>query len=104
MRAKNTGSVALSSVGSDFNNAGKYAIRLSYRWVEADNSVPLSGFNNRTALTAAVKPGAEIKMNMEIKAPSIPGKYWLEIEALQELVAWFKDKGSKGIRIEVEVR
>lgn len=104
MRVKNKGSVTLSSVGSDFNNPGKYAIRLSYRWVEADSSVPLSGFDNRTALTAAVEPSAEITMNMGIEAPSRPGKYWLEIEAVQELVAWFKDKGSTGIRIEVEVR
>jgi len=104
MRVKNTGSVALSSVGSDFSNAGKYAIRLSYRWVEADSSVPLSGFDNRTALPAAVKQNAEIKLNMEIKAPSRPGKYWLEIEAVQELVAWFKDKGCPGLRIEAQVK
>ncbi len=76
----------------------------SSTWLAADSSAPLSGFNTRTALPAAVKPGAEIKLNMGIKAPSRPGKYWLEIEAVQELVAWFKDKGSPGIRIEVEVQ
>jgi hypothetical protein len=41
---------------------------------------------------------------MDIKAPSRPGKYRLEIEAVQELVAWFKDKGCPGIKIEAEVR
>jgi hypothetical protein len=101
---KNNGNVTLSSAGSDFNDHGKYSISLSYRWVEAESSVPLSGFDTRTALPAAVKPNAEITMKMGIKAPSRPGKYWLEIEAVQELVAWFKDKGSPGIRIEVEVR
>ena len=104
LRVKNNGKAALSSVGGDINNLGKYVIGLSYRWVDACSSVPLSGFDNRTALPAVVKPGAEIKLNMEIKGPSKPGKYYLEIEAVQELVAWFKDKGSPGIRIGVKVR
>jgi hypothetical protein len=103
IRAKNNGSVELSSVGGDINNLGKYVIALSYRWLEPDSSVPLSGFETRTYLPAAVKPNAEIIMNMEIKAPSRPGKYWLEIEVVQELIAWFKDKGSPGIRIELEI-
>ena len=101
LRVKNNGKITLSGGGSDFSDPGKYAIRLSYRWVEVGSSVPpLSRFDTRTALFAAVKPGTK----MGIKAPSRPGKYWLEIEAVQELVAWFKDKGSPGIRIEVAVR
>jgi hypothetical protein len=43
-------------------------------------------------------------MNMAIQAPSTPGTYWLEIEAVQEFAAWFKDKGSPGIRMEAEVK
>jgi len=104
LRVKNNGNVTLSSVGSDFKDPGKYAIRLAYRWVDAGRSVPSAFDDNRTALPAVVKPSAEITMKMEIKAPSMPGRYWLEIEAVQELVAWFKDKGSPGIRIEVNVR
>jgi len=105
LRVKNNGKVALSSIGNDFNEPGRYAIRLAYRWVDACSLVPLSRFDdNRTALPVAVKPGAEITMNLEIKAPSRPGKFWLEIEAVQELVAWFKDKGYPGLRIEVQVK
>jgi len=59
---------------------------------------------NRTTLPVAIKPSAEITMKMEIKAPSMPGRYWMEIEAVQELVAWFKDKGSPGIRIKGDVK
>jgi hypothetical protein len=102
---KNNGNVTLSSFGGDFYNPGKYAIRLSYRWIEAESSVQsLYGFDTRTALPMAVKPNALITLNMEIKAPSRQGEYWLEIEAVQELVAWYKDKGSPGILIEAEVR
>ena len=105
LRVKNNGKVTLSGIGGFFSDPGKYAIRLSYRWVEAASSVPLSEFDdNRTALPVAVEPGDEITMRMDIKAPSRPGKYRLEIEAVQELVAWFKDKGCPGIKIEAEVR
>lgn len=104
LRVRNNGKVALSNIGNDFNKPGRYAILLAYRWVDAGSSAPLSRFDNRTALPLAVKPGAEITMDIEIKAPSRPGKYWLEIEAVQELVAWFKDKGCPGMRIEVQVR
>jgi hypothetical protein len=105
VRVKNNSGTTLSGVGSDFDEPGKYAIRLSYRWVEAGSlAQPLSGFDNRTGLPEAVKPKAEITVEMEAAAPSRPGKYWLEIEAVQELVAWFKDKGSAGVRIEVEVQ
>jgi hypothetical protein len=105
IRIKNNGNIALSSVGSDFNDTGKYAIRLSYRWVENGSSVQsLDGFDNRSALPEGIKPNSEITMNLDIKAPSNPGEYWLEIEAVQELVAWFKDKGCSGIRMEEEVK
>lgn len=104
LRVKNNGKVILSSVGNDFNNPGKYAIRLSSRWVDAGSAVPLSEFENRTSLPRMIKPSEEITMNMIINAPSKPGKYWLEIEAIQEWVAWFKDKGCPGIRINVDVR
>ena len=104
IRVKNNGNVTLAGIGNDFKDPGKYAIHLSYRWVEARSLVPLSGFDIRTDLYPAVKPNAEITMYMGIKAPSKPGTYWLEIEAVQELVAWFKDKGYPGIRVETEVK
>jgi len=104
LRVKNNGKVILSGAGHDFNNPDQYAIRLSSRWVDAGSLAPLSGFDNRIALPEVVKPDEEITINMIIKAPSTPGKYWLEIEALQESVAWFKDKGSPGIRVLVDVR
>ena len=105
LRVKNNSRVPWSGIGSDFDLAGRYSIRLAYRWVEAGMVTgPLPGFNNRTGLPGAVKPQAEMSVPIEITAPSQPGKYWLEIEAVQELVAWFKDKGSPGLRVDVEVR
>lgn len=98
LKVKNNGIFTLSG-------NGKYPIRLSYRWIETDRSVTsvVPGFDTRTALPAAVKPNAEVALNIWIDAPSMPGKYWLEIEAVQELVAWFKDKGSPGMRVEADV-
>lgn len=64
----------------------------------------LSNGKSVDKISVGVTANAEITMAMEIAAPARPGKYWLEIEAVQELVAWFKDKGSPGIRIGVDVR
>jgi hypothetical protein len=95
----------LSEVSSDFNEPSNYPVRLSYRWVKAGSvAAPLAGFDTRTPLPEALWPGKDMAVTMEIQSPPTPGKYWLEIEAVQELVAWFKEKGHPGIRFEVEVR
>ena len=101
---RNNGDVALSGVGGEARDIGIYAVRLSYRWVGAGSLVrPLDGFDNRTPLPALLGSKTEMTLNMAITAPQKPGRYWLEIEAVQDMVAWFKDKGCPGIRIAVEV-
>ena len=76
LRGRNNGGGTLSGMGNEFDESGKYAVRLSYRWVEVGRSVEsLAGFDNRTGLPEAVKPKAEITMAMEIAAPGRPGKY-----------------------------
>jgi hypothetical protein len=105
LHVKNHGNATLSSFGSDFDHAPKYGVHLSYRWVEMNESkAPLVGFDNRTVLPAPVSPGDKITLDMPVQAPSKPGQYRLEIEAVQELVAWFKSKGQPGLQIEVEVK
>jgi hypothetical protein len=105
IRIRNKADVALSSVGGDTDDPGRYAIRLSYRWVENGRKIgSLDGFDSRTPLPTLLRPNEEMTLKMAIKAPPKPGRYSLEIEAVQELVAWFKDKGCPGIRIAVEVK
>jgi hypothetical protein len=104
IRMKNNGNVGLSSLSSDLGDISKFAVRMSYRWTKEGPVQSFAGFDTRTELPGAIKPNAVITMNMAIQAPSTPGTYWLEIEAVQEFAAWFKDKGSPGIRMEAEVK
>ena len=57
----------------------------------------------RTTLPADLMPNKEVELEAKVKAPSKPGNYILEFDMLQELVSWFKDKGSKTSQINIKV-
>jgi SAM-dependent methyltransferase len=54
---------------------------------------------SRMYLPPLVPPGGEFVGAFPLNAPSAPGRYLLEIDVVQELVAWFKDKGSQSVRV-----
>ncbi len=45
--------------------------------------------------TEGFSPGERIDLILEVRAPTIEGDYILELDLVQEGVAWFKDHGSK---------
>lgn len=100
LKAINNGNITFTSVGNDSANPHKYAIKLSYRWVKLNDSNPMD-FENRFLFPAPVKK--ELTFSTPITAPAEAGSYYLEIEAVQEYVAWFKDKGYPGIKVKVDV-
>ena len=100
LRVINKGSVTLTSIGADFKNPHKYAVKLSYRWVRINDS-DIPGFENRILFPSAVQ--RELTFYTPITAPSKSGSYYLEIEAVQDDVAWFKDKGFPGVRVIVDI-
>jgi hypothetical protein len=59
--------------------------------------------DTRTELTHDLKPGEEIALSITVTAPAEPGDYLLELDMVQEHVAWFKDKGSPTCRVPVHV-
>jgi hypothetical protein len=81
---------------------GSSAISLSYHWLHADGTEALHD-GDRTGLPCEVNPGEEIPMTAEVKVPDRPGKYILVFDMLQERVAWFEEKGSKTVRLEITV-
>jgi hypothetical protein len=97
----NHGSTVLCGVGSDQGTPGHDAILLAYRWIK--DGTPLSGLDSPTALPKPVEPGESAKCMMRINVPRQEGHYQLEIEAVQEGVAWFKDRGSPGISLPAEI-
>jgi hypothetical protein len=42
-------------------------------------------------------------MAVEVVAPPEPGEYRLQLDLLQELVAWFEDKGAPRLLVPIRV-
>jgi ubiquinone/menaquinone biosynthesis C-methylase UbiE len=82
---------------------GQYQIRLGQCWLD-DRGKPLSKDGGRADMPIDVKPLAEVYLPLEITAPAQPGHYTLELDLVQESVAWFKDKGSEPARVSVQVK
>jgi hypothetical protein len=98
VRVRNLGTATLSGLGAP---DGRFAVRLSYQWTGPDGKP--RGFNYRKDLPAAVKPGESIVMSADLQAPSQPGLYRLDLDLVQELIAWFRDRGARPYSTEIAV-
>lgn len=62
-------------------------------WLDpADNVVQMD--DGRAALPVRLAPGDRVVVPLTVRAPEVPGSYLLEVDLVQEHVAWFRDKGS----------
>jgi hypothetical protein len=100
VKLKNTSDVTWPYAGDD---DGKYQIKLGNHWLD-QNSKPVVIDDGRTPLTADLKPGAEIELPLTVTAPTKPGSYVLEIDVVQENVAWSGDKGNATYKVKVQVK
>lgn len=82
---------------------GSYAVRLGYRWIKGEGMAgPDTGV--RGELRGNVAPGEIAEFDLEIIAPSTAGNYQLQLDLVEELVAWFSHKGSPNLTIPVKVQ
>lgn len=95
LKIKNTGS--MSWVKDDKNS-----INLSYHVLNEKNQVILHD-GERTNLVNSVRSGETTELNAKVKAPDKAGIYYIEFDMVHEGVAWFKEKGSKTLKIKIEV-
>jgi tetratricopeptide (TPR) repeat protein len=77
-------------------------IRLGNHWLD-ENSEKLQNDDGRTALLQKLEPTESIELPLAIQIPATPGNYLLELDMVQERVAWFQKKGSKTTRVKVKV-
>jgi hypothetical protein len=91
VKLKNASNVTWPSLGLP---GAKYKVHLAYHWLDKTGHSVVEGM--RTDLPYDLEPGKEITLNADVIAPPKPGDYTLEIDMVQELVAWFglKGKGS----------
>jgi hypothetical protein len=80
----------------------RYQVTLGNHWLAADGRV-LRNDDGRAPLARDLAPGEETLMPLVVNAPRAAGDYVLEVDALQEGVAWFGLRGSKTARLRVRV-
>ena len=97
--------INVKNTGSQPWFGGKQAMSVDagYRWVDHDGKlVPMEG--NRAALDRpVVQPGESDGLKLQVLAPPNPGQYTLWVSMVQEGVAWFFDKGTKPLALNVTV-
>ena len=95
VRAQNAGSAAWRSRGGT-------GVLASYHWLDPlGNAIVWDG--PRTAFERPVEPGAEVEVELELRAPQPPGRYRLSIDLVEELRYWFAEVGSSPLELDVEV-
>ena len=59
--------------------------------------------DGRANIPRGIKPLEEFRVDLQVRAPGQAGAHLLELDLVQEQVAWFKSKGSKTTIISVWV-
>jgi len=80
----------------------RYPVQLGNHWLDVDGTLRVQD-DGRAGLPADLHCGEQIELDLLVTAPERPGRYLLELDLVQELVAWFADRGSTTLRLTVEV-
>jgi SAM-dependent methyltransferase len=96
VRVLNVSDVAWPALGGD---DGDLSIRLGNHWRSRWVKRLLRLDDGRGILPYDLAPGEEAELGLYVTAPPEPGRYLLELEMVQEHVAWFGNP----LRIEVQV-
>jgi hypothetical protein len=82
---------------------GGYAVRLAYGWTAASGP-PADAPGRRVDLPHPVSPGETMTLLVPLEASVPPGDYRVTFTLVQELVAWFQEKGAPTLVVPVAVR
>jgi hypothetical protein len=97
VQVKNLGDATWPAVGEV---GGRHAVSLHGRWLKPDATL-MTEADCSSRFPYDLEPGDTAGVTLEITAPKIPGKYILELDVVQEQVAW--SKGSYTFRRSLNV-
>ncbi|PYS82475.1 MAG: hypothetical protein DMF67_12785 [Acidobacteria bacterium] len=105
VKVKNVSDAQWYARGGEVNTFpdNRFYIAAGDRWLKADGQTLVTNMDGRYGLQRDLKPGEEEDVPLQITAPKEPGDYVLEVDLIQEQVAWFSDKGSPTARVKVTV-
>jgi hypothetical protein len=104
VRIRNASDVMWWARGAPMNPRpdNKFYIAAGNRWLKSDGSL-LTNMDGRYGINKDLKPGEETEVPLLITAPKDPGEYTLEVDLVQEQVAWFSEKGSPTAKVKITV-
>jgi len=104
VRIKNNSDVMWWARGAHVNTRSdnKFYIAAGNRWLKADGAL-LTNMDGRYGIGKDLAPGEETEVPLAITAPKDPGEYTLEVDMVQEQVAWFSEKGSPTAKAKITV-
>src|SRR5262249_36530770 len=73
-------------------------ILLGGHWLDESGAV-LGEDHGRAGLPHELKPGEEVQLHFTASTPAEAGRYVLELDMVQEAVAWFKERGSRPAQV-----
>jgi 2-polyprenyl-3-methyl-5-hydroxy-6-metoxy-1,4-benzoquinol methylase len=102
VRVRNAGTDTWAAAGT----AGWFQVTVGNHWrpTGSDRSAVLVLDDAHEPLPADVPAGQSVDMQFDVHAPQAGGSYDLEIDLVQEGVAWFADRGSSIAKVPVAVR
>lgn len=105
LKVKNASDTMWYSRGGEVNTHpdNRFYIAAGNRWLKADGETLVTNMDGRYGLPRDLKPGEEVDVPLQVTAPKEPGEYVLELDLIQEQVAWFRDKGSPTAKVKVSV-
>jgi hypothetical protein len=103
-KVKNASDVTWYQRGGESNDRSdnKFYIAVGNHWLDKDGK-QTSEDEGHNGIPRDLKPGEEAEMTLLITAPKQPGDYMLELDMVQEGVAWFGEKGSPTTKLKVTV-
>ena len=78
-------------------------IFLVNRWLDSDGKA-VGVLDGRSDLPGLIAPAAETKLEISVKVPEAAGLWTLELDLVEEGVAWFQDQGSTPLQIKCVVK
>ena len=105
VRIKNASDVFWWARGGEINDRSDNTFYLAAgnRWLKAADNSLLTDMDGRYGVSKDLKPGEEAEVPLLITAPKDPGDYVLEVDVVQEQVAWFHEKGSPMAQAKITV-
>jgi hypothetical protein len=104
VKVKNMSDVIWWQRGGQTNDRSdnKFYIAVGNRWLDKDGK-RTTDTEGHKGIAKDLKPGDETEVPLLITAPKEPGEYTIELDMVQEGVAWFGEKGSPTTKAKVTV-